>query len=427
MWTDIPAVFETGAFACLGVASIVVLTLTGFHAALALLPLRATGAGAHAPADWLAGRIDDLLSRAGDASGRHPGAVLAAFAAGCAIAVALLPRIEIDTDYLSFFDEDAPIRRDFESVNRLLAGAVPLYVTLRGERAGAFRAPEPLLATERLQAAAEELPLVSRTHSMADMVRVLNRALSEDDPAQERIPESGPAVAEIVFMAPKEHLERYASADHSRANVVVRTGAVGTAAVRSVVDGLERAVGAAHFPDGVQATVTGNALLLARSADGIADGQPRSVALATLTCLAIASIGLRSARLGLVAMTPNVVPVLFFFGLLGAGVAPLSLPTSLIGCVALGITVDDTIHFLARYRAERASGLDPAAATEVCERRVGRANLVTCVALIAGFLVIALSSFATLRQFGLLSAATMAMCLACDVALLPAILRRFRI
>jgi predicted RND superfamily exporter protein len=126
-------------------------------------------------------------------------------------------------------------------------------------------------------------------------------------------------------------------------------------------------------------------------------------------------------------MTPNVVPVLFFFALLGAGVAPLSLPTSLIGCVALGITVDDTVHFLARYRDERARGLDPAEATAVCERRVGRANLVTCIALIAGFLVIALSRFATLRQFGLLSALTMAMCLACDVALLPALLRRFRI
>lgn len=427
MWTDIPAVFETGAFASLGVASIVLLTLTGSHAALALLPLRAAGAGGHAPADWLAGRIDDLLSRAGEASGRRPTAVLVGFGLACAVAIALIPRIEIDTDYLSFFGEDAPVRRDFEAVNRLLAGAVPLFVSLRGDHPGAFREPEALWAVERLQTAADAIPLVSRTHSMADMVRVLNRALSEDDPAAERIPDTGPAVAELVFMAPKEHLERYASPDHSRANVVVRTEAVGTAQVRSVVDALEGAVVAAAFPPSIEPTVTGNALLLARSADGIADGQPRSVGVAILACLAIASIGLRSLRLGLVAMTPNVVPVLFFFGLLGAGVAPLSLPTSLIGCVALGITVDDTIHFLARYSAERARGLDPAEATEVCERRVGRANLVTCVALIAGFLVVALSSFATLRQFGLLSAATMAMCLACDVALLPALLRRFRI
>ena len=107
--------------------------------------------------------------------------------------------------------------------------------------------------------------------------------------------------------------------------------------------------------------------------------------------------------------------------------APLSLPTSLIGCVALGITVDDTVHYLVRYRDERARGLDPVEANQVCARHVGRANLVTSFTLIAGFLVIALSSFATLRQFGLLSAATMAMCLAGDILLLPAILKRFRV
>jgi predicted RND superfamily exporter protein len=427
MITDVPAVLETGAFASLGVASIVLLNLTALHAALALLPLRSARAGGHAPAEWLAERLDDLLARIGAAAGRRATAVLAAFGLACVAAGAVIPRIEIDTDYLSFFDEGAPVRRDFEAVNRLLAGAVPFYVTLRGDGPGAFREPEALRAIERLQERADALPHVSRTHSMVDMVRVLNRAMARGDPAEERVPDTGPAVAELVFMAPKEHLERYANVDHSRANVVVRTGAVGTAEVRAAAAALEAAVRGAAFPPEVEPAVTGNALLLAKSADGIASGQPQSVAVATVTCLVIATLGLRSLRIGAVAMTPNVVPVLFFFGVLGAGAAPLSLPTSLIGCVALGITVDDTVHFLARYRVERAAGLDPVEASLVCERRVGRANLVTCVALISGFLVIALSRFATLRQFGLLSAATMAMCLACDVALLPAILRRFRV
>jgi hypothetical protein len=126
-------------------------------------------------------------------------------------------------------------------------------------------------------------------------------------------------------------------------------------------------------------------------------------------------------------MTPNVIPVLLFFGMLGAGVAPLSLPTSLIGCVALGITVDDTVHYLVRYRDERARGLSPVEANRICARNVGRANLITSMTLISGFGVVALSSFATLREFGLLSAATMAMCLAGDLFLLPAILNRFRV
>jgi predicted RND superfamily exporter protein len=258
-------------------------------------------------------------------------------------------------------------------------------------------------------------------------VRVLGRVAAEDDPAAERIPDTRPEVAELVFLAPKEDLSRYANADQSRANVVVRTGAVGTAEVRRLYDALREAIASARLPDGIGAEVTGNAILLAHSADGIASGQPQSVAIATLTCLLIATLGIRSLRIGLVAMTPNLIPVGLFFGMLGAGVAPLSLPTSLIGCVALGITVDDTVHYLVRYRDERARGRDPVAANLECARHVGRANLVTSLTLICGFLVVALSSFATLQQFGLLSAATMAMCLAGDLLLLPAILQRFRV
>jgi hydrophobe/amphiphile efflux-3 (HAE3) family protein len=427
MNTTVPAVLEIGAFASLGIASLTLLTLTAFHAVLALAPLRAAGAGAHGPADWLAARIDRVLARIAGFTRRRATAILAAFGVASALAVSQIPHIEIDTDYLSFFSEDAPVRRDFEAVDRLLAGAVPLYVTLQGGGAGAFRDPEALRGIERLQAAAEAIPGISRTHSMADVVRVLNRATAEDDPAAERIPDTRPEVADLVFLAPKEDLSRYANADHSRANVVVRTGAVGTAEVRRLYDALRDAVSAAQLPAGVGAEVTGNAILLAHSADGIASGQPQSVAIATLTCLLIATVGIRSLRIGLVAMTPNLIPVGLFFGMLGAGVAPLSLPTSLIGCVALGITVDDTVHYLVRYRDERARGLDPVSANLVSARHVGRANLVTSFTLIAGFLVVALSSFATLQQFGLLSAATMAMCLAGDLFLLPAILQRFRV
>jgi predicted RND superfamily exporter protein len=427
MNTNIPAVLEVGAFASLGIAALTLLTLTAFHAVLALAPIRAAGTGAHGPSERIAERMDRALAAIADFTRTRPTPIIAAFALAVAAAASLIPRIEIDTDYLSFFSADAPIRRDFETVDRLLAGAVPLYVTLQGGGTGAFRAPEALRAIERLQTEAEKIPGVSRTHSLADVIRVLNRATEKDDPAQERIPDTQPAVADLVFLAPKQDISRYANANQSRANVVVRTGAVGTKEVRRVDAALHAAVRAAALPEGIVAEVTGNPILLAHSADGIASGQPQSVAIATLTCLVIATIGIRSLRIGFVAMTPNVIPVMLFFGMLGAGVAPLSLPTSLIGCVALGITVDDTVHYLARYRDERAAGRDPETANRICQRMVGRANVVTSFTLIAGFLVIALSSFATLREFGLLSAATMAMCLAGDLFLLPAILHRFRV
>jgi hypothetical protein len=130
--------------------------------------------------------------------------------------------------------------------------------------------------------------------------------------------------------------------------------------------------------------------------------------------------------MALIAMAPNIAPVLIFFGILGAGVAPLSLPTSLIGSIALGIAIDDTMHYLVAYRTARAQGLDPPAAATHCIRQVGRPIIMTRVMLIVGFLVILASGFATLREFGYLTALTMAICLSTDLVLLPALLVRTR-
>jgi hypothetical protein len=166
--------------------------------------------------------------------------------------------------------------------------------------------------------------------------------------------------------------------------------------------------------------------LLARSADGIAESQPQTVGLAAGVIFLLVWGSLRSLRLGVVAMIPNLVPVIIYYGMLGAGLAPLSLPTSLIGSVALGITIDDTVHTLARYRDERRAGLSPEAAVQRTARHVGRAVLITAAMLVLGFAVMGLSDFAKLQEFGWLSAATLSVCLLTDLLLLGALLVRTR-
>jgi predicted RND superfamily exporter protein len=271
----------------------------------------------------------------------------------------------------------------------------------------------------------ERLPGVTHTASIADLLRALNRAIEADDPAQERVPDTRAGVAELLQFVPKNDTQRLLTTDHARANLVVRTGTVGSEAVEALAAGLERTA-AAVLPDSLQSRVTGNAILLSRSADGIATGQLQSVCLAAGSIFLLILAGLRSLPLAVVAMIPNVVPVLLFFGMLGAGLAPLSLPTSLIGSVALGIAIDDTVHYIARYRTERMAGLPPDEASQRTSRSVGAAIVIACAMLVAGYSIIALSGFATLRQFGLLSAGTMLLCLVTDLILLPALLVRWR-
>jgi predicted RND superfamily exporter protein len=327
----------------------------------------------------------------------------------------------IDTDYLSFFDEDSPVRRDFDAVNERLAGAIPVYVVLSGDGPGAFREPAALRAIETLKQRAEEIPGVSRSAAITDTLRVMNRAIENDDPAAERIPDDRASVMELFQLAPKDEVARFSNVNQSRVNVVVRTGEVGSASVRDLVARLQSLMREV-LPPGITGETTGNAILLARSADGIASGQLQAVAAAATVIFVLVTLSLRSWKLGVIAMIPNLLPVAMFFALLGLGAAPLSLPTSLIGSVALGIAIDDTVHFLVRYRRERSAGLSPADAARVTGLRVGLPIATAALMLSAGFAVIAVSSFATLREFGVLFAVTVGFCLLAELVLMPALL-----
>ncbi|MEE8507627.1 MAG: MMPL family transporter [Myxococcota bacterium] len=427
MITDVPAVFELGAFSILGVLSLTLLSLTAVPAALMVIPGRIApelhGFPGRVSARALRATLDGLARLAV----RSPNAVLGAWVLVTIAALVAIPRIVIDTDYLSYFDPRSEVRRDFAAVNRLLSGAIPIFIVLTGSGRGAFREPQALLAMERIQNRLEEAPGVSRTHSMVDFLRVLNRVVSEGDPAAEHVPDTRSGVADLISLIPKHDLGRFSNVNQSRANILVRTGEIGSAAIRRLVDRIEAVIADEPLPREVRAEITGNAILLSRSADGIAAGQPRTVGAAAVAILFLVSGALGSTRLGLVAMIPNGVPVLLFFGALGWGVAPLSLPTSLIASIALGISIDATAHYLVRYRAERLAGHEPAAAVLLTHRSVGPPIAIASLTLFFGFAVVAFSEFATLRQFGLLTAVTLAVCAATDLLLLPAVLVRSRL
>lgn len=424
--TDIPATNELGAFSILGVAGVTLISLTGVPATLAMIPFRG-GPPRHSPSsEWFAGVLDRLLASIARLTVERPDAVLIFWGAVTVAAVVAIPRIVIDTDVITFFVEDSHVRTDFAAVNRLLTGAVPIYTVVAGVEEGDFRKPENLRALETLQTRLEALPGVSQVLSSVDLIRLANRAIMGGDAEYARIPDTRGGVAEATFMLPKAKLRRFATSNHSRANLVVRTGQAGSASVRALEGRIEEVLASADLPEGFTTAVTGNAILLNRSADGIARNQATQVGFAAATILLLVIVVFRSVRIGLISMVPNIVPVLAFFGVLGLGVAKLSLPTSLIGSIALGIAIDDTMHFLVAYQERRGRGLSPDDASRETIAQVGRPIIMTSVMLVVGFLVILASGFATLQEFGYLTAVTMAICLSTDLVLLPALLVRIR-
>lgn len=426
-----PAIGEFACYSILGIAAMSLIAVTGVPAVAASLPLpgtrvrathfaaRATGAGGSA--------IERVLDRLATFTTRHATPILVVWLVTTLGTAMLIPWIVVNTDYLTFFDGRSDVRRDFARANDRLVGAVPIYLMLTGPGEGAFREPENLRALERLQRRVDAVPGVSTTLSVVDLLAVLNRAMERDDPAAERVPDTREDVANLLLLVPKAKLRRFANTNQSRVNLLIRTSESGSAAVAALRSRLDDAITAANLPPGITPTVTGNTIVFTQASDGIAGNQLTAMVLTTVSILTLVAVSLRSLPVGLVAMAPNVAPVVIFFGLLGAGIAELSLPTSLIGSVALGIATDDTSHFIVNYQRMRRGGLDAAAAAAACMREMGPPIVTETFMLTAGYLVLCLSGFATLRQFGWLSALTVQICLVGDLVMLPALLARARV
>jgi predicted RND superfamily exporter protein len=271
------------------------------------------------------------------------------------------------------------------------------------------------------------VPGVSATVSIVDFLASMNRAYEGGVAAGEHVPATREEISDFLFMIPKAKLRRFANANQSRVNLLVRTAASGSASVGALHQRLDAAIAAADLPRELTAVVTGSTVVFAEASDSIAGNQLAAMVLSAGSILLLMVVSLRSFPVGLVAMAPNVGPVVVFFGLLGAGLADLSLPTSLIGSVALGIALDDTAHYIVNYQRMRADGMTAADAAARCLRELGLPIVTTSLMLMAGYLVLMLSGFATIRQFGWLSALTIWICLWGDLLMLPALLARTRV
>ena len=425
---DIPATGQLGGFAIIGVIGVTVISLTAVPASLALMASSGVAAQSRNTrlSRWFGEKLEAVLSGLGWLATERSTPVLLCWALITVAALLAIPRIQIDTDFISFFLADDPVKTDFAAVNRLMTGVVPIYVMVEGNEEGIFREPSTLRALERLQGELEAIEGVTTVLSSVDLIKLANQAMKDGDPSGARIPDTRREVAEATFILPKSKLRRFSTSNHARANLIVRSDQSGSRGIRAVEAQIEEVLARSELPEGFTTAVTGNSILLNRGADSVASNQATQVGLAAGTILVLIVLVFRSTRVGLISMVPNIVPVLVFFGILGAGVAPLSLPTSLIGCIALGIAIDDTMHFLVAYQAQRARGMTPEAAARLCIQKVGRPIVMTSIMLVVGFLVILASGFATLREFGYLTALTMAICLTTDLILLPALLVRLR-
>jgi len=406
------AVREFGWISVGGVAATVVASLIVTPALLQLFGGRAK------PRPGATDRGDRLLLELGRFVVGHRREVLWAGALLALLALWGASRIEINTDVISNFPRDHRVRTDVDRINATLEGANSFSIVLSAEK-DAFVQPQNLAAVESLQSWLAEQPEVGGSTSVADYIKVLHRALRDGDDAAFVVPDRARLAKQLLFFGASDELDGFVDAPYAAAHLRVRSNALDTRTSADLLERLEQRLAA--LPSGVEGRATGNSVLLARAMDAVSRSQVETLGVALLLIYLLLAGLFTSFRVGLVALVPNVLPVVLYFGVLGWLGIGLNTTTGLFSCVILGIAVDDTIHFLTRFNAVAHERADERGGAVEALRFVGRPVTLSTLGLCLGFLAMGTSDLRSQSDFGLLGAATLAFAWLVDVTFTPAL------
>ncbi len=266
---------------------------------------------------------------------------------------------------------------------------------------------------------------VRRVDSLASLVRQMHKAMRKGDPQADSVPETSQAVSQVLLpleSGAPELIERYATSDYTTARESLFVLDHGSSAWDEVRPVLEQELTARidNDPELSQRfahAITGTMTYVQQALSFIIHDLLTSVITAFIPIFFIIGLLFRSARIAILTILPNTFPLALTLALMAFAGINLRVSTLIIFSVSLGIAVNDTIHFIARYTEELRKGLEREPALVQAMKHVGPGMLISTAILCIGFLVNLVSEFVALKQFGILASFTMAMALIGDLFL----------
>ncbi len=343
--------------------------------------------------------------------------------------VALVPLNETNDVFVEYFDERIQFRTDTDFVVENLTGVYFIDYSLDSGSDGGVSDPKNLQQVEDLANWLRAQPNVMHVSTITDIFKRLNRNMHGDDTAWHKLPQERDLAAQYLLLYEMSlpyglDLNNQIDINKQATRLSVTMETMSTNEVLAfeelVYDWMAK-----NTPDilthGASPTVMFS---------HIGTRNIKSMLGGTLVALILISlilmVALKSWRYGFVSLVPNLAPAGMAFGIWALIDGEIGLGVSVVTAMTLGIVVDDAIHFLSKYlRARREQGLDAAGAVRYAFRTVGVALWVTSVALVAGFMVLATSSFELNSSMGLLVSIVIALALFADFFFLPPLLMRF--
>ena len=418
----IRAIHEFALFACIGMLSLLMTLIVLLPAVLVLIPQSEKKMAGEAGIGKL---LDRLLNAIVQLNLKHQRAAFCTIGILALFAVIGIFFIHVETNPVEYFKEDTLISRNFHDIHEKLSGSFPINVVIESNQDYYFEDPQHIAEIKRLQQYLETLPDVDKSISFADYVMLVHYALNQYDSKYYVIPqqayETRMAINNYKGLLGEDLFSGFMTPELNKANILLLTHMSST---KDFLKAREKILAHArqYFPEQLQIEVTGFGMAISASSQLLTVGQIKSLTLSLALIFAVMYLMFLSGKVGLIAILPNCFPIMMNFGIMGWLGIPLSASTSLIASIAIGLAVDDTIHYLYRYNREFKKDLDKDRALRDTIKNIGKPIIFTTLTISIGFFVLMFSHFKPTATFGFLMVITMLTALIGDLILLPALM-----
>ena len=381
-------------------------------------------------------RLQTMLQKVETLSTTYPKVLVGIFLVAAVVFVIGMLNIRVDTNSIEIFKESVPLRKAAELVDRVMGGAGNLEILVDTGMVNGMKDPQVLNGIDALQRILEEQypQYIVKTFSLVNATKDSFQALNEGNPDMYAIPQEPRMLQQVLFLFntanPKDR-RQFVTDDYRKGRIGVNTRNFGSQIglqMMAEVDGFIEETFAplkAAYPD-LKVSVTGQIPLNNTLASYISWSQIKSFGLTLLVISGLLLLVFGSKKVGVIAIIPNIFPMITIFGLMGYFDVPLEMHLLLVAPITIGIAVDDTIHFLTHYRLEMQQHGDIRTAILASIREAGQAIVFTSIILAVGFQSYVFSVSMGFVYFGIFSGIAMLTALLADLFLLPAMLMMFR-
>jgi len=370
-------------------------------------------------------KLDTKMSVIGTFIADKYKAVLSVSVVISACLLALIPLNEINDDFVKYFDESVEYRQDTDWVSANLTGANLIQFNLQSGEPNGVSDPAFIQTVADFTEWALNEEVVTHVQSISDTFKRLNRDLNEGNKTFYSIPETRELAAQYLLLYELSlpfglDMNNQLDISKSSTQVVVTLDDMTTKELRSWVARAENYLVETH---NTNLTAVGPTVMFAYISERNIDSMLIGTLIAVFLISGVILIALRDIQLGLISLIPNLLPAALAFGVWGALVGQVNMAVAVVAGMALGVVVDDSVHFLTKYQiARRELKLTARDAVISAFNGVGTALVVTTLILVAGFAILAQSSFGVNSYMAMLTAIALVIALIADLTLLPALL-----